>query len=66
MKPYLKYISPLLFCGLIIFVFINISIEKLPLVHLHIDGNAHTPAADNIGAEGYLFYKHMFVDMLTH
>ena len=66
MKRYLKYISPLLLCGLIIFILIHISTETALTFKLHTADRMHALTTANIGAARYLFYKHMFVNVLTH
>jgi len=66
MKPYLKYIGPLLLCGLIISLFINIRFEKGLTLNLHQSNKLQALATANSGAVRYLFYKHMFVDVITH
>ncbi len=66
MKPYLKYIGPLLLCGLIISLFINIRFERGLTLNLRQSNKLQALATANTGAVKYLFYKHMFVDVMTH
>lgn len=66
MKPYFKYIGPLLLCGLIIFLFIHIRLERPLTISLRKTNTIQALAIANSGAVKYLFYKHMFVDAITH
>ncbi len=66
MKRYIKYIGPLLLCGLIIFLFIHIRFERSLTISLHQSHKLRALATANTGAVKYLFYKHMFVDVITH
>lgn len=66
MKPYLKYIGPLFLCGLIISLFINICFEKGLTLNLHQSNKIQAIVTANSGAVRYLFYKHMFVNVIAH
>jgi len=66
MKRYLKYIGPLLLCGLIITLFTNIRCDKRLTLNLGRGNKIRPLAKANTGAVRYLFYKHMFVDVITH
>jgi hypothetical protein len=66
MKSYFKYIGPLLLCGLIIFLFINIRFERGLTLNLHQSNKIQALSTENTGAVRYLFYKHMFVNVITH
>jgi len=66
MKSYSKYIGPLILCGLIITLFTNIRFDRRLTLNLR-GGNKIQPLAKvRTGAVKYLFYKHMFVDVITH
>lgn len=48
------------------FILIHISTETALTFNLHTADRMHTLTTANIGAARYLFYKHMFVNVLTH
>lgn len=66
MKTYVKYIGPLMLCGLIIALFINIRIKKPVLLAVHTSKHIQALTTADAGAAKYLFYRHMFVNVITH
>jgi hypothetical protein len=66
MKRYFKYIGPLLLCGLIITLFTNIRFDRRLTLNLRRGNKIQPLAKARTSAVKYLFYKHMFVDVITH
>jgi len=66
MKTHIKYIGPLILCGLIIFIFSHIRRHAIPVINLHPGKAIQMLMAKNAGAAKYLFYRHMYVNIITH